>query len=70
MHNKVEQHSCSVAEALVPGQVFHAGTALGESGDIVAAGGRVLGITALGCSVKQAQQQAYQVLDLLSRSAA
>ena len=38
--------------------VFHAGTAL-DQGKVVVAGGRVLCITALGDSVKQAQRAAY-----------
>ena len=42
-------------------QVFHAGTAADQDGQIVAAGGRVLSITAVGDSVAKAQQQAYQV---------
>ena len=44
--------------------VFHAGTA-GEDGKIVAAGGRVLNVTALGKSVKAAQKRAYQAVDLI-----
>jgi phosphoribosylamine--glycine ligase len=39
--------------------VFHAGTALLD-GNLVTAGGRVLCVTALADSVKQAQQKAYQ----------
>ncbi|MCF8467167.1 MAG: phosphoribosylamine--glycine ligase [Sneathiella sp.] len=38
--------------------VFHAGTKR-EGGKILATGGRVLGITAIGKSVKQAQEKAY-----------
>jgi phosphoribosylamine--glycine ligase len=41
--------------------VFHAGTAL-QDRSVVTAGGRVLCVTALGHSVRQAQQRAYQVL--------
>jgi len=41
-------------------KVFHAGTAQNAEGDITTAGGRVLGVTALGDSVSAAQQQAYQ----------
>ena len=44
--------------------VFHAGTAK-EDGKIVAAGGRVLNVTALGKSVKAAQKRAYQAVDLI-----
>ena len=42
-------------------QVFHAGTAMDAHGQLVASGGRVLSITALGDSVAAAQKQAYQV---------
>ena len=49
------------AEALGDVTVFHAGTARGEGG-IVAAGGRVLGVTALGASVAAAQRLAYDAV--------
>ena len=42
--------------------VFHAGTAR-KDGAVVSAGGRVLGVTALGISVEQARQKAYGVVD-------
>ncbi len=38
---------------------FHAGTAFNADGDIVTNGGRVLGITAKGCDLKDARQKAY-----------
>jgi phosphoribosylamine--glycine ligase len=41
--------------------VFHAGTAL-EGNRVVASGGRVLGVTALGDSVRQAQRAAYAAI--------
>ncbi len=41
--------------------VFHAGTTL-QDGQLVASGGRVLCVTALGDSVKQAQTRAYDTL--------
>jgi len=41
--------------------VFHAGTTLKDN-DVVTSGGRVLCVTALGDSVKLAQQRAYEVL--------
>ena len=41
--------------------VFHAGTA-DKNGDIVTAGGRVLGVTALGSDVGQAKEKAYQAV--------
>ena len=42
--------------------VFHAGTALTESGTLVTDGGRVLAVTVLGDSVKLAQQRAYDIV--------
>ncbi len=42
--------------------VFHAGTAR-ESGTLVSAGGRVLGVTSLGISVDQARHKAYAAVD-------
>ncbi len=39
--------------------VFHAGTTKNDDGDIVNIGGRVLGITATGDTIKQAQTYAY-----------
>ncbi|MDQ6961792.1 MAG: phosphoribosylamine--glycine ligase [Mariprofundaceae bacterium] len=44
--------------------VFHAGTTM-LNGDLVNVGGRVLGVTALGDSVVEAQQAAYENLDQL-----
>jgi phosphoribosylamine--glycine ligase len=50
----------------IPGvTVFHAGTRLDERGRVVAAGGRVLGVTALGPSVAAAQARAYQAVDVI-----
>jgi len=42
--------------------VFHAGTTVDAQGQLVTSGGRVLCVTALGDSVKTAQQRAYQGL--------
>jgi phosphoribosylamine--glycine ligase len=42
--------------------VFHAGTQQLDDGRVVTSGGRVLCVTALGESVKQAQQRAYELL--------
>jgi phosphoribosylamine---glycine ligase len=44
--------------------VFHAGTAE-RDGALVSAGGRVLGVTALGISVTQARERAYSVVDAI-----
>ncbi len=43
--------------------VFHAATARGGDGQLVTAGGRVLGVTALGISVEQARSKAYAAVD-------
>jgi len=45
--------------------VFHAGTAK-EGDDIVTAGGRVLGVTALGDTVAEAKELAYKAVDMIS----
>ncbi|TAN66650.1 MAG: phosphoribosylamine--glycine ligase, partial [Magnetospirillum sp.] len=44
--------------------VLHAGTAL-KDGQIVATGGRVLGITAIGATVSEARERAYEAVDRL-----
>jgi phosphoribosylamine--glycine ligase len=43
-------------------RVFHAGTALDAQGQLLSSGGRVLGVTALGESVLDAQQRAYEFM--------
>ncbi|BFI33818.1 phosphoribosylamine---glycine ligase [Marchantia polymorpha subsp. ruderalis] len=47
-------------------KLFHAGTALDSQENIVAAGGRVLGITAMGKDIVEAQKQAYEVVDQIN----
>lgn len=42
--------------------VFHAGTAK-KDGQIVSTGGRVLGVTALGVDIAEAQRRAYMAVD-------
>jgi phosphoribosylamine--glycine ligase len=44
--------------------VFHAGTKE-ENGDIVTAGGRVLGVTALGQTIADAKARAYEAVDMI-----
>ncbi len=53
----------SVAELADDAMVFHAGTRAAEdpSGATVTSGGRVLCVTALGSTVKAAQQRAYEI---------
>jgi phosphoribosylamine--glycine ligase len=46
-------------------KVFHAGTVLDPSGRLVAAGGRVLNVTALGADTAEAQANTYAAVDLI-----
>jgi len=45
--------------------VFHAGTALSETGNVVSIGGRVLNIVALAPTIKEAQGKAYHTIDTI-----
>jgi len=47
-------------------KVLHAGTASTASGDVVSAGGRVLGVTAYGKSITEAAQRAYGAVDVIN----
>ena len=52
--------------ASVPGvQVFHAGTARRDDGALIATGGRVLGISATGATLREARDAAYAAVDAL-----
>jgi phosphoribosylamine--glycine ligase len=42
--------------------VFHAGTSLHEN-RIVTSGGRVLGVTGIGCTLAEARDRAYRALE-------
>jgi len=57
-------HGLEAAAADENVEIFHAGTAL-KDGVLVANGGRVLNVTALGASVTEAQQNAYRAVDLI-----
>jgi phosphoribosylamine--glycine ligase len=46
--------------------VFHAGTARNDDGDVVTAGGRVLGVTALGDTLADAAARAYAQVDSIT----
>jgi phosphoribosylamine--glycine ligase len=46
--------------------IFHAGTKHDDNGDILSIGGRVLGITALGDSVEEAQSKAYAAINKIT----
>jgi phosphoribosylamine--glycine ligase len=50
------------AEKVAGAQVFHAGTSR-ANGRLLAAGGRVLGVTAVGATVAEAQHRAYAAVD-------
>lgn len=53
------------AEKLGDVNVFHAGTAA-KDGKVVSSGGRVLGVTALGKTIADAQKKAYQAVEKIS----
>ncbi len=44
-------------------KVFHAGTARNEAGELIATGGRVLNVTALGEDIAEAQRRAYAAVE-------
>lgn len=48
--------------------VYHAGTARSDSGDLIANGGRVLGVTAIASSIEEAQRKAYSGVDSIDWS--
>ena len=54
--DKAEQVSPAV-------EIFHAGTALDGDGNLVAVGGRVLGVTAKGKDIEEARDRAYDAVD-------
>ena len=59
-----EIRSVEQAAALDDVAIFHAGTAR-ENGRLVASGGRVLGVTALGRDIAAAQTRAYEAVGLI-----
>ena len=54
--------------ASAPGNVtiYHAGDRLDENGQLVTSGGRVLGVTANGATVKEARENAYKAVKEIS----
>jgi phosphoribosylamine--glycine ligase len=52
------------AKKLTDVMVFHAGTAE-KNGKIVTAGGRVLGVTALGNTIADAKKKAYEAVEMI-----
>ena len=59
-----------VAEAIDGVDVIHAGTARDAEGRLVTAGGRVLGVTAVGDTLAEARQLAYEGVDYIHISGA
>jgi phosphoribosylamine--glycine ligase len=53
------------ADAMPDVKVFHSGTRAGEGKTVLTDGGRVLSVTALGRSIAEAQQRAYQAMGLI-----
>lgn len=53
------------ADAIANVKVFHAGTQL-KDGNIIATGGRVLGVTALAATIEAAQKLAYTAVDAVN----
>jgi phosphoribosylamine--glycine ligase len=51
------------AAAVAGVEIFHAGTAVGADGTLVANGGRVLNVSAIGRTVAEAQARAYAAVD-------
>ena len=54
------------AAAIEGVEIFHAGTALSADGRLAANGGRVLGVSAIGRTVAEAQARAYAAVDKIS----
>jgi phosphoribosylamine--glycine ligase len=47
-------------------QIFHSGTAKGQDGELLTAGGRVLGVTAIGENLENALSRAYEAVGDIS----
>jgi phosphoribosylamine--glycine ligase len=45
--------------------VYHAGTKLGENGEILTAGGRVLDVTGVASTFEEARSLAYSAVDVI-----
>lgn len=55
---------CDKADAMDGVKLFHAGTDT-KDGQLISVGGRVLGVTALGKTIAQAQASAYKAVDVI-----
>lgn len=58
-------HGLDAAAAVEGVTIYHAGTTRARDGTIVTAGGRVLGVTAVGADLEQARRRAYAACDLI-----
>lgn len=47
-------------------ELLHAGTTISKAGEVVNAGGRVLGVTAMGDTIADAKRAAYEAVDKIS----
>jgi phosphoribosylamine--glycine ligase len=56
-------HGLDEAGVLPDVSIFHAGTVLSDDGHVLAEGGRVLGVTAIAPTVREAQALAYEAVD-------
>jgi len=61
----LEISGIDAAKALPDTYIFHAGTAM-QDGKLVTAGGRVLGVTALGADIKTAVKNAYKAAEQIT----
>ncbi len=59
-------HGLEAAEQIESVAVFHAGTRLNASGEIVTSGGRVLGVTARAANLAEATKRAYTAVEKIS----
>lgn len=58
-------HGIDAANAVGGVHVDHAATAFNDSEDLIATGGRVLNVVAVGADLTQARERAYQAVDLI-----
>jgi phosphoribosylamine--glycine ligase len=59
-------YGLEAAEQLDGVAVFHAGTKLNASGEVVTAGGRVLGVTARAANLAEATDRVYKAVETIS----
>ncbi|KAI0567214.1 Phosphoribosylamine--glycine ligase [Gracilaria domingensis] len=55
----------AAADSMDGVNVYHAGTGLSPDGEVTANGGRVLGVTATGETMREAQHRAYKAVDVI-----